>query len=234
MPDTIRFGEMLHHLLEVDDDTWGLYAFSRELLNKRIQPDQKLTMIAKANACGKEYAQKIVSEIGSSDIKTIAKALKLKVEYHDLSMIGKRVLFARFTPPSLIEIMEEPILRAVKRISEESLFLVEEFQHNDIIDIILGHEIFHFVEERYTQQIYTRTEKILLWKFLGYKNYSVIRTLGEIGAMAFTKELMRLSYSPFLLDVLLYYSYDPASAEKIYKDVLANQVRKVQGTIEDC
>jgi hypothetical protein len=82
--------------------------------------------------------------------------------------------------------------------------------------------------------IYTRTEKILLWKFFGFKNYSVIRTLGEIGAMAFTKELMGLSYSPFIFDILLYYCYDPASAEKIYQDVLANQVRKVQRTIENC
>jgi hypothetical protein len=225
---------MLHHLIEMDDDTWGLYAFTREILKNRIQPDQKLDMIIKANACGKEYAHKIIKETGCRDIKTIAEQLKLKVEFHDTSMIGKRVLFAQFTPPNQIEIMKEPIHRAVSKITEDASILVDLFQQNDIIDIILGHEIYHFVEEEYSQMIYTRTEKILLWKFFGFKNYSVIRTLGEIGAMAFTKELMGLKFSPFILDVLLYYCYDPASAEKIYRDVLANQVRKVQKSIEDC
>jgi predicted Zn-dependent protease with MMP-like domain len=232
MPDNISLEEMLHHLLEMDDDTWGQYAFTREILNKRIQPDQKLEMIAKANACGKEYAHMIMQETESKDISTIADQLKLKIEFHETSMIGKRVLFARYTPPAQIEIMKEPILRAVAKLSEDTI-LVEHFQQNDIIDIILGHEIFHFVEEEHIHRIYTRTEKILLWKFMGFENRSVIRTLGEIGAMAFVKELMGLNFSPFILDVLLYYCYDPASAEKIYQDVLANQVRKVQKTIED-
>ncbi|MDF2908852.1 MAG: hypothetical protein K0R34_4173 [Herbinix sp.] len=234
MPENVGLEEMLHDLLEMDDDTWGLYAFTREILNKRIQPDQKLDMIAKANACGKEYAHLVMQETGSKDIPTIADHFKLKVEFHDTSMIGKRVLFARFTPPVQIEIMKEPILRAVAKLSEDDSILVEHFQQNDIIDIILGHEVFHFIEEEHLHRIYTRTEKILLWKFMGFENRSVIRTLGEIGAMAFVRELMGLSYSPFILDVLLYYCYDPASAEKIYQDVLANQVRKVRNTIEDC
>jgi len=29
-----------------------------------------------------------------------------------------------------------------------------------------------------------------------------------------------LKYSPFILDILLYYCYDSSSAEKIYRDVL--------------
>jgi len=227
MQDNVSLQEMLHNLLKVDDETWGLYAFSRELLNKRIQPNQKTEMTAKAIACGKEYAQRIIQECGSNDIRTISEKLKLKIELHDTSMIGKRVLFARYTTPDRIEVMEEPVKKAVMIISQEAPIMVEHFTQNGIMDTILGHELFHFVEDQNVQKIYTRTEKILLWNFLGYKNYSTIRTLGEIGAMAFTKELNGLNYSPFILDVLLYYGYDSASAEKIYRDVLVNEVRKV-------
>lgn len=234
MADKVSLAQMLHNLLEVDDETWGLYAFSREILKNRIQPVRVKDMIIKADACGKEYAQLIKIELGSSDIGTIIEKLKLKVEYQNASMAGSRVLFARFTPPNKIEIMEHPIQQAVSLISQEFPFLVEDFRQNDIIDIILGHEIYHFVEEQYAHKIYTRTEKILLWNILGFKNYSMIRTLGEIGAMAFTKELNGLKHSPFILDVLLCYGYDPAGAEKIYQDVLLNRVRKVQETIEDC
>lgn len=95
------------------------------------------------------------------------------------------------------------------------------------MNTILGHEIYHFVEDRFAQEIYTRTERILLWKLLGLKNYSTIRTLSEVGAMAFTQELNRLRYSPFILDVLLYYAYDSASAETITRDVLGVSSGKV-------
>lgn len=234
MEQKIGFNDMLRHLLEVDDYTWGLYAFSRELLNKRIQPQERDAMIKKAIACGKEYAKRTIQETGSQDINIISDKLNLQVEYSNASMIGKRILFANFTPPSKIEIIKEPVKQLVTQIQKETPFLVEHFKQNDIINIILGHEIFHSVEERYEQTIYTRTEKILLWNFLGFKNYSVIRTLGEIGAMAFTKEINGINYSPFIYDVLLYYCYDPAGAWKIYYEVLANQVRKVHGAIENC
>jgi hypothetical protein len=227
MQEKVSLSEMILKLLQVEDETWGLYAFSRELLNKRIQPEQKPVMIAKAIACGKEYAQRIIQECGCKDIRTISEKLKLKIELHDTPMIGKQVLFARYTTPDKIEVMEEPVRKAVMLISQEVPNMVEHFQQNDIMDTILGHELFHFVEEQNVQKIYTRTEKILLWNFLGFKNYSAIRTLGEIGAMAFSKELNGLNYSPFLLDVLLYYGYDSVSAEKIYRDVLVNEVRKV-------
>lgn len=221
MEEKQRFSDMLHHLLEVNDETWGLYAFSRELLNKRIQQDKREEMITKAIACGKEYAKIIIQETKSADVKAISDKLNLKVEFLNTSMIGNRILFASYAPPNKIEIMEEPIKQVIIQIQKESPFLVEHFKQNDIINVILGHEIFHCIEENYDKTIYTRTEKILLWNIMGFKYYSGIRTLGEIGAMAFSKEVNNLHYSPFIYDALLYYCYDPGGAWKIYHEVLA-------------
>jgi len=220
MQEQIRLEEMIQNLLDLDDETWGLYAFSRELLKQRILPEKKTEMIAKAIACGKEYAQRVIREYECSDAHAIAEKMKLKIEIKNPVITGKRVLFACYTPPDNIEIMEEPVKRAVQLISEEAPIFVELFPQDGIIDTVLGHEIFHFVEDRFEQEIYTRNEKILLWNLLGFKNYSTIRTLSEIGAMAFTRELNGLKYSPFILDVLLFYGYDSSSAEKIYHDVL--------------
>lgn len=233
MQGQMKLGDMMHNLLLVDDETWGLYAFSRDILNRRILPDQKTEMISKAIACGKEYAQRIISEHGSTDIRRIAQKLKLKLEFQDALMTGKRVLFACYTSPDKIGIMEEPVRRAAKLILEEDSALVELFPQAGIMNTILGHEIFHYLEEQFEQEIYTRTEKILLWKLLGYNNYSTIRALGEIGAMAFTKELNGLSYSPFMLDVLLYYSYDSSSAETIYREVLGVSSGRCREPVED-
>lgn len=233
MQDQVKLREMIQHLLQVDDQTWGLYAFSRDILNQRIPLDKKTEMIHKAIACGKEYAQRVIREYGSRDIRMIATQLQVNIEFRNSKMTGKRVLFANYTPPNRVEIMEEPAQRAVQLLSKTDVMLDKLVQQDGIMDTILGHEIFHLIEDNNEQEIYTRTEKICLWNFIGYKSYSTIRTLSEIGAMAFTQELNGLSYSPFMLDVLLYYSYDSSSAEKIYRDVLGVSLGRCRETVED-
>lgn len=220
MQEQFALEEMIRNLLKVDDMTWGLYAFSRDVLKERIPANKRLEMIEKAVTCGREYAEYVIHEYGTSDVSVIAEKLKLKVKMQDERITGKRILFACYTPPDEIEIMTEPVEKAVKQILEAEPALVEYFEKNSIMNTILGHEIFHYIEDKFEQEIYTRTEKILLWNFLGLKNFSTIRALGEIGAMAFTRELNGFEYSPFILDILLYYSYDSFSAEKIYHDVL--------------
>lgn len=212
--------EIIEDLLKIDDKVWGLYAFSRDILKERIPKDKKIDMIKSAIDCGREYAQRIIMECGTADVNAIANKLKLKIILQDEKITGKRILFACCTPPDEIIIMTEPVNKAVHMILMDDSKIFEYLKKDSIVNIILGHEIFHCIEDKYEQEIYTRTEKILLWNFLGFKNYSTIRALGEIGAMAFTKELNGLKFSPFILDILLYYSYDSSSAEKIYHDIL--------------
>ncbi|NLZ81579.1 MAG: hypothetical protein GX913_07260 [Clostridiales bacterium] len=212
--------EMIQNLLEIDDRTWGLYVFSRDILKGRISEEKKLEMIDKAIESGKDYAKQIMDEYDSNDIHFIAKELNLQVDYKDSLLTGKRILFASYTPPDEILIMKEPVELAVKQLSKVNSNLVELFSEHSIMNTILGHELFHFVEDKFEEEIYTKTEKILLWNFFGFKNNSTIRTLGELGAMAFTREINGNKFNPFILDVLLYFSYDSSSARKIYHDVL--------------
>jgi hypothetical protein len=220
MQEKLSLVEMIQNLLRVEDEAWGLYAFSRDILKERIPADKKIDMIRNAMSCGREYAKRVIREYGTSDVHTIAEKLKLKIVFQDAMLTGKRILFASYTPPDEIGIMAEPVNKAVQLIMKDESVLIEYFQKDSIMNTILGHEIFHCIEDQFEQEIYTRTEKILLWNLLGFKNYSTLRSLGEIGAMAFTKELNGLEYSPFILDILLYYSYDSSNAEKIYHDVL--------------
>lgn len=220
MQEQLSLSEMIEKLLQIDDEHWGLYAFSRDILKERIPEEKKIEMIRKAVDCGREYARRIIKDFGSSEVHTIAEKLKLNIVFQNAMMTGKRILFACYTPPDKIEIMTEPVNKAVELVSKDESILIEYFQKDSIMNIILGHEIFHYIEDQFEWEIYTRTEKILLWKFMGFKNNSTIRSLSEIGAMAFTKELNLLKYSPFILDILLYYSYDSSNAEKIFHDVL--------------
>lgn len=93
-----KLGELLYPLMQVDDEAWGMYAFSRDILNRRISPETKREMLKQARACGIEYAQRMMLEYGTRDVRVLAERMNLKLEFKDALMTGKRVLFASYTP----------------------------------------------------------------------------------------------------------------------------------------
>lgn len=215
--------KMLRDLHAVDDMAWGRYAFSRDFLQGRVLPAQRDEMIRRAVACGTDWATRIQKETGANDPFAIARALELDVQEGEQPMTEKRALFAQFVPDNHIEIMQQPLenyatLYANEQDGEDAhLFPPPE----QVKKLLLAHEIFHYVEETHAQEIYTRTETIRLWKFLWFENNSTLRAVGEIAAMQFAKALVGTSFSPFMLDVLLFFSYNEAGAESIYRDVMA-------------
>ncbi len=206
---------MAQELFKVKDESWGMYAFSRDILRDKIDGTQKESMIRRSIRCGEDMADQAANRLGTRNPWEMAEKLKLKVEFTERGQLADRVLFALFTPPDRIEIMTEPMERAVKQGGLSDLISKEQ-----MTKLILGHEIFHYLEEE-EEGIYTKNEKITLWKFLGLKNKSTIRTLSEIGGMYFSKKINGISYSPFALDILLYYNYSPDEALKMYREVLS-------------
>lgn len=213
--ENIKLQSMAQQLFQVTDQSWGMYAFSRDLLRNKIDKAQKEIMIQKSITCGEEMAVEAVRLLGTSDPWEMAEKLKLKVDFVDRGQIADRVLFALFTPPSHIEIMTEPIEKAMKQDGLSDLITKKEIE-----GLILAHEIFHYLEEE-KEKIYTRDETIVLWKFLGFENKSTIRALSEIGGMYFSKKINSFPYSPFALDILLYYNYSPDEALNMYREVLS-------------
>ena len=76
------------------------------------------------------------------------------------------------------------------------------------------------MEERYKKEIWTRTYKIELWAPKPLHNRSSVAVLGEIAAMAFTKELNALPYSPYVMDAFLVYGYSPEAASGLYEEMM--------------
>lgn len=213
--EQITLESMMETLMQVDDNSWGMYAFSRDILRDKVDTATKKEMIAQAIRCGYEKADEVISRFGTGNPEQIAEELGLHVEYINQGQVADRVLFALFTPPDKIQIMGEPIQKATENQSIANLISEEQMKN-----LILGHELFHFLEEE-DETIYTRTEKIALWKLFGYTNNSTIRALSEIAGMYFTKRLNALQWSPFALDVILYYNYNMNEARKIYDDVIS-------------
>lgn len=96
----------------------------------------------------------------------------------------------------------------------------------NIKNMLLWHEIFHVLEFQKADTMFTRREKIALWRG-PIPNRSRIRCLGEIAAMQFAAEMERVPYSPYCLDVLLVYGYNEKAASALFdemKQVLSSHV----------
>jgi hypothetical protein len=218
----VELKEKISILAEIDDMTWGNYAISRDFLRDRIPLDQRERMIKEAIACGEKYADIAFEETGEREPDKIAQKLSLQVVEKNQPMTEKRALFAQFTEPDLVELMTEPMKKY-----EELLSLEDTEQEglrlpslDKVHNLILAHEIFHYYEGRDEATIYTRNEKIHLWSFWKWHNDSTIRALGEIAAMTFSRKINNTLYSPFLLDVLLYWGYNRKGANSIYNDII--------------
>ena len=213
---------MMETLRSVSDEAWGRYAFSREMLRERIPAGEIPELIGESLRCGEEYACRVMRETGRSTARDVAERLGVTVEPDTRPAGGaRRILFARFTPPRTIDIMREPLARYAQLLPTlppaESAALPDA---DGVYDMLLGHELFHYAEESHASEIYTRRRTIRLWKIFGFENRTTIRALSEIAAMAFARTLCRVGYSPFALDVLLFYSYDKSNARRIYDHIM--------------
>ncbi len=202
--------EMAAYLRRLDDRQWGRYAFSREPLEGKFTPQQKDAYTAAANACGAQWADKLAAEYGTRDPLTLCGKLGLKLKTPATPAGGGQVLFAQFVQPDEITIFTDCLDKA------ETLGGLLPARAK-LQSIILAHELFHAVEEA-NPEIYTRTEKIELWR-KPFSNKSCIVCLSEIAAMAFAKQLLGLDFNPYALDVLLVYPYDAQAACGLYAEI---------------
>ncbi|MBQ7578786.1 MAG: hypothetical protein IJT21_11040 [Synergistaceae bacterium] len=210
---------MLAKLVKIPAVEWRNYVFSREILNGKFNDSQRLDWTIKSIECGKSYAEKLTLDYNTNDPDELARALGLKVSYPQYPEKTDRVLFADFAMPDKINIFMDAVYRAERLLQKHAIkrVLTENLKP---AKLILAHEIFHFVEEKYKREIFTKTEKIRLWSLGPLHNDSGIYALGEIAAMSFAQELCNLPYSPYVMDVFLVYDYSPNDASGLYEEIM--------------
>lgn len=211
---------MARRLAGFTEEQWGIYAFNREPLEGKFDLQQKQEYIRKANACGKEWAVRMRKKFQTSSPKEIAVKMGLKISSSDTYAGGNQLVFAQFTRPDQITIYMDCIRRASRLREESGCDLLDKER---LFNVLLAHELFHAIEEQYSDEIYTMTEKVELWR-KPFSNRSPIACLSEIGAMAFARELLGLDTSPYMLDVLLVYAYDREVSWRLYEEIVERMV----------
>lgn len=209
---------MLEDLVQIDDVSWGKYAFSREPLNGKFDDEQRRVLTLKSIECGVEYAKKYSEKYGHSDPSRLADKMGMDVSYPEMPQNTDRVLFAEYKVPNKINIYMDAVKKAYETMEEPG---VKEIMAGlNISKTLLAHELFHFVEEENAKTIFTHTEKVELWAPKPLHNRSGIGVLAEIAAMAFAREITGIKFSPYVLDVFLVYGYNPEQASGLYEEIM--------------
>lgn len=210
--------EMVRNLVALDKYIWGMYSFNREPIGRKIPKADKLKMIEEANQCGIEEAQKLREKYGAKSVREYAALLGATISDIENGDSTDYILFAKFNSPDKIAVSSANVKKAEDMTEKEELR--ELIDNVSIEDVLLAHEMFHLIEDS-DKEIYTRITKIKLWNLGPFKYHSGIITLGEIAAMAFAKELLKLSFYPNIFDVLLLYPHDEKRAKLLYDEVIA-------------
>jgi hypothetical protein len=208
---------MIERLVKLSETEFGMYAWSGEPLERKFDRKQKLRYVLEAGRCGREEAVLLKEEYQTSDPDTIARHMGLKVFAPDTPLGGGHVIFARYVEPDEVDIFTDGLERAERLIADCSLGGL--LGHVDLRSLLLAHEIFHAVEYRKADSIYTKTEKVELWK-RPFSNKSGLVCLGEIAGMEFAREMLGISYSPYVFDVLLMYGYQEDAATALYEEIM--------------
>lgn len=217
--------EMMRDLVSYPAEDWWKYAFSRDPLNGKLQDAQRQKWAQESIACGYEYADRAIREYGTDDPAVIASRMGMVVTYPEFPAKTDRVLFAEFTPPDQIRIYMDAVWKAKDLLKDpETAEIMTD--RLDVSRLLLSHELFHVVEERNKNEIYTRTEKVRLWQIGGLHNDSVLIANSEIAAMAFAQRLNGLTYFPYALDVFLVYGYSPEEASGLYEEIMSYMPKK--------
>lgn len=212
--------EMLYSLADIPLEVWGSYAFSRDPMNAKVTAGQRREWTRKAIECGTEYAQKVIYECGSRNLDLICRHFGLSVSCPEVRQQDGRLLFAEYWEPDKINIYEDAV-RKGQALCEKIGIPETMVLKPDIKSILLAHEVFHFLEYKHKQNIFTKTQKIRLWSIGPVHNDSGVMALGEVAAMAFSQEINQLPYAPYVIDLLLTYSYYPAFARDLYEEMMA-------------
>lgn len=216
--EMVPLPEMLAALKQIPDIAWTAYAFSREPINGKFTNEQRLQLAQEATACGNQYAEEYISLYPGTIPQSIVAKLGLQYSEPETPTNSSRVLFAQYTEPNQIEVFVDCLNKANALIEKHNLAAL--LENLDSKQVLIAHEFFHYVEFTNKSSIFTQTERIQLWKVGPLVNNSPIACLSEIAAMAFAKRLTGLPYSPYLLDVLLVYGYNPQAACALYQEIM--------------
>jgi hypothetical protein len=207
--------EWAEGLSTLSDGDWCGYVFNRDPLVGRVSPEDRLDYCRQAIECGVEQARRVRVEHGSVGPVELAGRMRVKLEYKPEE--GANSMFAYYQEPDTIVVYTANAKAADVLVAEHRL--QDLVGDASVVDVLVAHELYHVIEHA-QPGLFTSRKLVPLWKLGPFENRSRILCLEEIGAMAFTRELVGLKCSAYVYNVLMLAPANPAKAQKLYERIM--------------
>jgi len=205
--------EFARNLAGFGDDQWLAYNMKREPLAGRLSNTQKHDLYFGAVACGQEQARLMRGARKDATVPELAESLGVKITMDPVVSDGVFTTFATYSTRDGVTIYADNATATDDLIAREGL---EDLSGGIAMrDLLLAHELFHFVENR-TPDLFIHKKHVLIFKVGALEYRSKLMCLSEVAAMAFAQELTGLPCSPYVFDVIMLYAKNPQRAKQQY------------------
>lgn len=211
---------MCRDLAQLPEEIWAAYAKSREPLRGKFTLGSYLPYYDRAKQCGYEQAEVVLASEGTVSSQELAQRWGVTIQQKPMPYGGGIVTFACYYEDSHIELFQDNAEATMDLLKTAGL--AELFGNTDVPQMLLAHELFHFLQGK-DPTLYVNQEQIVLWKLLGYERKSRILSLEEVASMAFAQRLLGMAVNPYIYDVLMLLPRFPEQAGALYRTIMTLQ-----------
>lgn len=176
----------IEKLIGLDDKDYGKYHVSIDPIEGKITKDLREEIIENSLRCGYEEADKVLNKFNKRsenlDIFQLAKELGITIKIQEAQNALEYIYFGTYEEPAIVTLYSDNIRKGEELVAKHE---IQDLQGVNLMEIILAHEIFHFIESK-NKNLFINTFRIKLWKLGPYTHTSELICTGEIAGMAFT------------------------------------------------
>lgn len=199
------------------ESVWISYAKSRDPLTRLVSLEDYTSHFHAARKCGMDLAHQTRQQWGNISCQELAEKLGVRVERLPMPDGDGLLTFACYHEPDYIQVFTDNAVATQTLIQESGG--IEFLGDVDICEMLLAHELFHVLQER-DPSLYVNQKHVQNWKFGPIKRFSKLLSLEEVAAMAYAQELLQLSHTPYLYDVLMLLPQATMQAKQLYERLL--------------
>lgn len=177
--------------LELKDDPYFLY----------LPPSLTITYLEKTIAYGQNAATFTPTHTNLRDLLNFLLDKGLRISYLSAHAVDPQIRAQYILRPPTIEIYENSIQQMRKFMTQQAVL-----SEDDLISLHLYHEYFHHLETKMIPRADRNVPKCTIKQWGPFTVKKRLNTLREIAAHAFAQTMMKLNWSPLLLDRLIYYT----------------------------
>ncbi len=196
-------------------------AYINESQSHLLSSEEKQSLLLQAEACGKSMASSLKQKYGDCNIEKLITECGGKINKMYELPDSDYTLFAFFELPNNITINMANIEKTEEIIKGNDLETL--IGKVSVRDVLLCHELYHLLESQNGNDSFIKQKHACAFSLGKFKLMRRVNCLEEIAAMAFASELMKITFSPYVFNIIMLYAFHPEQSAKVMADYISKE-----------